>query len=75
MKWGITQAEFYQNYMALLSNTPQSQLLARHSKLFPRATITGKLRRAGYGLFCDYPLQGIEEWDPLSGQGPWQHNQ
>lgn len=75
MKWGITQAEFYQDYMAALSNTPPSQLIAKHSKLFPRASLTGKLRRAGYGLFHDYPLQGIEEWDAVSGQGPWQHNQ
>lgn len=75
MKWGITQAEFYQNYMAALSNTPPAQLIAKHSKLFPRASLTGKLRRAGYGLFHDYPLQGIEEWDAVSGQGPWQHNQ
>lgn len=74
MKWGITIAEFYRLYMSQLTNTPTSELLSRHSHLFPRATFKGKLRRIGYGLFCDYPLQGIEEWDPLSGRGMWQHN-
>jgi GT2 family glycosyltransferase len=73
MKWGITQGEFYQNYMAALGHTPPSQLLARHSQLFPRASLIGKFRRMGYGLFFDYPLQGIEEWDAVSGQGSWQH--
>ncbi len=74
MKWGITQGEFYKIYMAALSETPSSELLARHAKLFPRATLRGKLRRAGYGLFCDYPLKGIEEWDAISGQSLWQNS-
>lgn len=74
MKWGITQGDFYQLYMSKLQDTPPSELIARYSKLFPRATLLGKFRRAGYGLFCDYPLQGIEQWDPVSGQGAWQHN-
>jgi len=74
MKWGITQGDFYQRYMSKLMNTPNHLLVERHSKLFPRATLLGKFRRAGYGLFCDYPLQGIEEWDPVPGQGLWQHN-
>lgn len=66
MKWGITQGDFYRKYMSALSGTPPAQLVARHSRLFPRASIIGKLRRSGYGLFCDYPLQGIEEWDIAS---------
>ncbi|MDP2805266.1 MAG: glycosyltransferase [Gallionellaceae bacterium] len=74
MKWGITQKEFFQNYMSVLRDTPPSQLLAKHSKLFPRATLIGKLRRAGYGLFQDYPLQGIEEWDVTAGQSKWQQS-
>jgi glycosyltransferase involved in cell wall biosynthesis len=74
MKWGMTQAEFYNGYMAALQNTPASELVARHSKLFPRTTLKGKLRRAGYGLFQDYPLQGIEDWDAVSGQGLWETN-
>lgn len=69
MKWGITIAEFNRLYMSQLNNTPSSQLIAKHAHLFPRATLKGKLRRLGYGLFCDYPLQGIEEWDPIAGQG------
>jgi len=75
MKWGITQGEFYRNYMSKLQGTPLAQLTKQHSKLFPRATLIGKLRRAGYGLFCDYPLEGIEQWDGVSGQGAWQQNQ
>ena len=71
MKWGITQAEFYRRYMSQLLRTTPAQLVARHSHLFPRATLRGKLRRAGYGLFCDYPLQDIETWDTASGQGSW----
>jgi glycosyltransferase involved in cell wall biosynthesis len=74
MKWGMTQAEFYNGYMAALQNTPASELVSRHSKLFPRTTLKGKLRRAGYGLFQDYPLQGIEEWNAVSGQGIWETN-
>lgn len=73
MKWGITQGEFFKNYMNALSNTPPSELIARHSNLFPRATLIGKLRRAGYGFFQDYPLQGIEEWDSAAGLGNWEH--
>jgi GT2 family glycosyltransferase len=74
MKWGITQGEFYRDYMSKLQGTPPSQLVERHSQLFPRATLIGKLRRAGYGLFCDYPLEGIEQWDAVSGQGAWQES-
>jgi GT2 family glycosyltransferase len=74
MKWGVTQAEFYRCYMSKLRGTPPSQLLARHSKLFPRATLIGRFRRAGYGFFCDYPLEGIEDWDPVSGQSLWEQN-
>jgi len=71
LKWGITQDDFYKRYLSKLSGTPTSKLIARHSQLFPRASLIGKFRRAGYGLFCDYPLQGIEEWDAVSGQGEW----
>ena len=74
MKWGLTQGDFYRLYMSKLRDTPSSQLVERHSHLFPRATLLGKLRRMGYGLFCDYPLEGIEYWDAVSGQGPWNHN-
>ena len=74
MKWGMIQKDFYRRYMSKLHNTPPSQLLARHSKLFPRATLIGRIRRAGYGFFCDYPLEGIEDWDPVSGHGQWEQN-
>jgi glycosyltransferase involved in cell wall biosynthesis len=75
MKWGLTQSDFYRLYMSKLTGTPPAQLISRHAQLFPRATLDGKLRRAGYGLYYDYPLQGIEEWNPISGQGKWNHGQ
>ncbi len=73
MKWGITQGEFYRNYMSKLNGTSSSELTQKYSHLIPRATLIGRLRRAGYGLYCDYPLEGIDRWDPVSGQGSWQH--
>lgn len=71
MKWGITQIEFYRRYMSRLRHTAPGQLVAQHSRLFPRATLLGRLRRVGYGLFCDYPLQDINIWDATPGQGAW----
>jgi GT2 family glycosyltransferase len=72
MKWGITQKEFKQHYLSALRLGASSQLAARHPNLFPRTTLSGKLRRAGYGLFCEHPLRDIELWDAAPGQGEWQ---
>ena len=63
MKWGITQKEFYSQYLAKVGQ--------KDAPGFPRATLIGKLRRAGYGLFGDYPLEGIGYWDPAPGQTTW----
>lgn len=71
MKWGITQKQFKQHYLESLRMVPPSQPSTRHANLFPRTTLTGKLRRAGYGLFFEYPLQDIELWDAAPGQGEW----
>jgi len=30
------------------------------------------LRRVGYGLTKDYPLEDIEGWDPMSAVGKWE---
>jgi len=70
MKWGITQREFKQHYLGALRLAAPSQLAARHHKLFPRTTLSGKLRRAGYGLFWEHPLKDIELWDTEPGQEP-----
>ena len=72
MKWGLTQGEFYKKYLSVLNGTPSSDLVRKYSNMFPCATLKGKLRRLGYGLFCDYPLQGIDEWQSASGHGNWE---
>lgn len=70
MKWGITQLEFYRYYMPSLrrpdaGNTPDNP----HN--FVRPTWLGKLRRVNYALKYNYPLSGIETWDPLPGRCNW----
>ncbi len=60
MKWGITQKEFKQRYLASLQRGP--------AEGFPRATPLGRLRRVIYGLFHSHPLLDIERWDPVAGQ-------
>ena len=67
MKWGITQLEFYRRYMPALRRRdggvqPDNPLLC------VRPTWLGKLRRVRYALRYDYPLDGIEAWDPLPGR-------
>jgi len=70
MKWGITQLEFYRYYLPSLrmpdgGNTPGNP----HNCVRP--TWLGKLRRVRYALKYNYPLEGIEAWDPLPGRGKW----
>lgn len=70
MKWGITQLEFYRYYLPSLrrpdgGNTPGNP----HNCVRP--TWLGKLRRVRYALRYNYPLDGIEAWDQLSGRGTW----
>lgn len=67
MKWGISQKEFSQNYLGRLSKADQGC----HYPGFPHATFKGRLRRFGYGLFNDYPLEDIREWDTDSGAAKW----
>jgi GT2 family glycosyltransferase len=71
MKWGITKDDFFRHYMSKLRNTPSSQLIEKYADLFPRASLIGKFRRAGYGLFYDYPLKGIENLDAFSCRNEW----
>ena len=70
LKWGITQREFKQHYLGTLRSGSPSLLASRHHKLFPRTTLTGRFRRAIYGLFWSHPLQDMELWDPHPGQAP-----
>lgn len=70
MKWGITQQEFNRDYLAKLH--AHTQPFAQNTaEWFPNATLLGKLRRAGYGLFFNYPLQDIGAWDMAPGQTEW----
>ncbi len=55
MKWGVTIEEFKRNYLARAQDGEGGQD-------FPQATLKGRLRRAGYGLFGDYPLAELAEW-------------
>lgn len=72
MKWGITQREFKQHYLGSLRTGAPTKLAARHPRLFPRTTLSGRFRRAVYGLFGKHPLQDIELWDIEPGQEPSQ---
>lgn len=67
MKWGITQKEFFQQYLGTLSKDFQGC----HYPRFPHTSLRGRLRRVGYGLFNDYPLEDIGRWDTASGAGEW----
>jgi heptosyltransferase-3 len=71
MKWGITQREFKQHYLGSLHLRVASKSASRHHKMFPRTTLSGKFRRAVYGLLGEHPLQDIELWDAEPGQEPW----
>lgn len=70
MKWGITLIEFHRLYLPSLRNPNGGKSLANpHNNV--RASWLGKLRRVGYALRYNYPLEGIESWDPLPGRGDW----
>lgn len=67
MKWGITQREFFHNYLASLANVSTEP-----EQNFPRGTLLGKLRRVGYGLLHTYPLEDIGAWDTQPGVTNWE---
>lgn len=70
MKWGITQQEFHSRFLSKSGRLAAEMLEAKQSiQQFPRATLHGKLKRAAYGIFGDYPLEDLEAWDA----GPAQH--
>jgi len=70
MKWGITQLEFYRNYLPSLRNSDGGNTASN-----PHNTVSntwlGKLRRVRYTLRYNYPLDGIAAWDPIPGRGTW----
>ncbi|MFA6970072.1 MAG: glycosyltransferase family 2 protein [Gallionella sp.] len=71
MKWGVTQIEFHRLYMPSLRN-PDGGKTAGNPHNFVRGSWLGKLRRVGYALRFNYPLEDIEAWDPLPGAGRWE---
>ncbi len=70
MKWGITQLEFYRSYLPSLRK-PGGGATPENPHNCVRPTWLGKLRRVRYALRYNYPLDGIEAWDPVPGQGKW----
>ncbi len=71
MKWGITQLEFYRFYLPSLRK-PGGGNTADNPHNFVRPSWLGKLRRVRYALRYNYPLDGIEAWDPVPGRGKWE---
>jgi GT2 family glycosyltransferase len=70
MKWGVTQIEFHRLYLPSLRN-PDGGKSAGNPHNCVRGSWLGKLRRVGYALRYNYPLEDIEAWDPLPGRGEW----
>ena len=70
LKWGITQSEFYRRYLASLREPGQGNT-ADNPHNFARPSFSSKLKRTRYALRYNYPLDGIEAWDPMPGQGEW----
>jgi GT2 family glycosyltransferase len=70
LKWGITQAEFYRDYLSSLGR-PDKGNRPDNPHNFARPSLPSKLKRARYALRYNYPLDGIEAWDPVPGQGEW----
>lgn len=71
MKWGVTPIEFQRLYLPSVKktdggNTPENP----HNCV--RASWLGKLRRVGYALRYNYPLEDIEAWDAKPGSGAWE---
>lgn len=70
MKWGITQIEFHRLYLPSLRK-PDGGKTANNPHNCVRASWLGKLRRMGYALRYNYPLEDIEAWDPAPGRSKW----
>ena len=70
MKWGVTQIEFHRLYLRALRKAGGGNT-ATNPHNCVRGSWLGKLRRVGYGLRYNYPLEDIEAWDPVVGRGVW----
>lgn len=70
MKWGITQIEFHRLYLPSLRR-PDGGASDGNPDNCVRGSWLGKLRRVGYALRYNYPLEDIEAWDAMPGHGEW----
>jgi len=70
MKWGITQLEFYRFYMPSLRKE-NGGCSGKNVYNFVRGSWLGKLRRVRYAIRYNYPLDGIESWNPMPGKTKW----
>lgn len=73
MKWGVTQIEFSRLYLPSLRRADGGKT-ANNPHNCVRGSWLGKLRRVGYALRYNYPLEDIEAWDPKPGSGKWSSN-
>lgn len=64
LKWGITQNEFKRAYLARCAEFAARGVAEPG---LPHATLTGRIKRAGYGL-RDYPLGDLGAWEPTPGR-------
>ncbi len=70
MKWGVTQIEFHRLYLPSLRKANGGNTESNIHNCV-RASWLGKLRRVGYALRYNYPLEDIESWDSVPGRGEW----
>jgi len=70
MKWGVTQIEFNRLYLPSLRKANGGNT-TNNPHNFVRGSWLGTLRRVGYALRYNYPLDDIEAWDALPGRCEW----
>jgi len=70
MKWGITQIEFHRIYLRSLRKTNRGDT-PNNPHNFARGSWLGRIRRVGYALRYNYPLEDIEAWEPLLVRSEW----
>ena len=64
-KWGLTERQFKRNF---LSKADSIVGAAAPAGTIAHATLLGKMRRAAYGIFHDYPLEDLAAWDSAPGK-------
>jgi glycosyltransferase involved in cell wall biosynthesis len=67
MKWGITQQQFYRDYMAKAASHDGRAADFEIETDLPESTTLGRLKRIAYA-FGNYPLGDLKAWDPAPGR-------